>query len=134
MDNDQKHKRLNRTLFNQTKEDRIHKFSRESSSSKPQTALILRTKKQTNHSADVSWVLPDGWTWTKERENVPIRTKHYIISVFRKREKETRMARACRAPRQSLQNHPSGHLGWWAKLMSAGEMLCGQSQRMAVPG
>ena len=28
-------------------------------------------------------------------------------------ETETRMVRACRAPRQSLQNHPSGHLGGW---------------------
>ena len=38
------HKRLNRTLFNQAAQDKIRKFARESSSSKPHTIYILKTK------------------------------------------------------------------------------------------
>ena len=43
------------------------------------------------------------------------------------------MIRACHAPRQPLQKHPSGHLGGWAMLWSAEEMLNGQHQRMGIP-
>ena len=38
----------------------MRKFFRESSSSNPKTIQILKTRKQTNHLADASWVLPDG--------------------------------------------------------------------------
>ena len=40
---------------------------------------------------------------------------------------------ACRTPRQPLQDHPSGHLGGWARLWSAEEMLDGQRQRVNIP-
>ena len=40
------------------------------------------------------------------------------------------MKRACHMPIQPLQCYPSGHLGGWATLWSAEEMLDGQHQRM----
>ena len=44
------------------------------------------------------------------------------------------MVRACHAPRQLLQNHPSGHLGGWATPRSAEEMPAdGQDQTVDVP-
>ena len=36
-------------------------------------------------------------------------------------------------PQQPLKNHPSGHLGEWATLWSAEEMLDGQHQRVDIP-
>ena len=48
-------------------------------------------------------------------------------------ETETSMVWACLAPRQPLQNHPSGHLGGWATPWSAKEMLDGQRKRVAIP-
>ena len=39
-------------LFNQTNQDKMRKFSKEFTSSKPHTMLMLKTKKQTNHLAD----------------------------------------------------------------------------------
>ena len=48
-------------------------------------------------------------------------------------ETETCIIRACHTPRQPLQNHPSGHLGRWATLWSAEEMLHGQHQRVDIP-
>ena len=47
-------------------------------------------------------------------------------------ETETCMVRACHTPRQPLQNHPLGHLGGWATLLSAEEMLDGQHQRVDI--
>ena len=47
-------------------------------------------------------------------------------------ETETCTVLACHTPRQLLQNHPSGHLGWWAKPRSAEKMLDGH-QRLEVP-
>ena len=46
---------------------------------------------------------------------------------------ETRLVRACHAPRQLIQNHPSGHIGGWATPWSAEEMLDGQRRRVDVP-
>ena len=48
-------------------------------------------------------------------------------------ETETCIVRACRTPRQPLQNHPSGHLGRFATLWSAEEMLDGQHQGENIP-
>ena len=48
-------------------------------------------------------------------------------------ETETRMVRECQAPRQLLQNHPSGYLGGRRAPWSAEEMLDGQRQRVDVP-
>ena len=48
-------------------------------------------------------------------------------------ETETCMVWACHTPQQPLQNHPSGHLGGWATLRSAEEMLNGQHQRVNIP-
>ena len=57
----------------------------------------------------------------------------YLTSSGDCQETETGIARACHAPRQTLQNHPSGYLGGWATPWSAEEMLDGQRQRMDVP-
>ena len=43
------------------------------------------------------------------------------------------LVRTCHTPGQSLQNHPSGHLGRWATPWSAEEMLDGQQQRVDNP-
>ena len=43
------------------------------------------------------------------------------------------MARASHTPQQPLQNHPLGHLGGWAMLWLAEEMLDGQHQRVDIP-
>ena len=43
------------------------------------------------------------------------------------------MVRACRTPRQPLQNHPSGHLGGWATSGCAEKLLDGQHQRVNIP-
>ena len=43
------------------------------------------------------------------------------------------MVPACQAPLQPLQNHPSGHLGRWATMWSAEEMLDEQYERVGVP-
>ena len=48
-------------------------------------------------------------------------------------ETETGIVRTCHAPRQPLQNHPSGHLGGWATPWSAEEMLDGQYQTVDIP-
>ena len=48
-------------------------------------------------------------------------------------ETETCMVWACHTSRQPLQKHPSGHLGGWATLWSAEEMLEGQHQRVDMP-
>ena len=50
---------FNRSIKN-TQKVKMRKFFRESSSSNPKTIQILKTRKQTNHLADASWVLPDG--------------------------------------------------------------------------
>ena len=42
------------------------------------------------------------------------------------------LGRACHMPRQSLQNHLSGHLGKWTTPWSAEEILDGQRQRVDV--
>ena len=55
------------------------------------------------------------------------------ISYGNCEETETGMVRAGHAPQQSLQNHPSGHLGGWTTPWSAEEMLDGQHQRLDVP-
>ena len=44
----------------------------------------------------------------------------------------TRIVRACQAPWQPLQNHSSWHLGRWATLWSAEQMLDGQRQRVDI--
>ena len=43
------------------------------------------------------------------------------------------MVQACHTPQQPLQNHPLGHLGGWAMLWLAEEMLDGQHQRVDIP-
>ena len=48
-------------------------------------------------------------------------------------EMETCIVWACHMPWQPLQNHPSGHLGWWAMHWSEEEMLDGQHQRVVIP-
>ena len=50
---------FNRSIKN-TQKVKMRKFFRESSSSNPKTIQILKTRKQTNHLAYASWVLPDG--------------------------------------------------------------------------
>ena len=46
---------------------------------------------------------------------------------------ETGIVRACHTPLQPLQNHPPGHLGGWATLWLAEEMLDAQHQRVDIP-
>ena len=48
-------------------------------------------------------------------------------------ETETCLNRACNAPRPSLHNHPSGHLGGWETPWSSEEMLDGQHKRVDIP-
>ena len=47
-------------------------------------------------------------------------------------ETKTCMVRACHTPQQPLQNHTSGHLGWWATPWSAQEMLDEQYQQVDI--
>ena len=46
---------------------------------------------------------------------------------------KTTSVRACHTPRLPLHHHPSGHLGGWATLWLAEEMLDGQHQRVNIP-
>ena len=46
---------------------------------------------------------------------------------------ETCMVRAYYRQRQTLQNHPSGHIGGWTTLWSAEQMLDGQRQSVDIP-
>ena len=48
-------------------------------------------------------------------------------------ETETCIVWAHHTPQQPLENHPSGHLGEWAMLWLAEEMLVGQHERVDIP-
>ena len=57
----------------------------------------------------------------------------WFLLAYPSLDTETCMVRAYHTPRQTLQNHPSGHLGGWATPWSAEEKLDGQHQRMDIP-
>ena len=62
--------------------------------------------------------LPCGFSWTPDGNC---------------RETETSLVPVCHAPRQPLQNRPSGHLWGWATSRSTEENLDGQHQRVHIP-
>ena len=58
---------------------------------------------------------------------------HIRLSSGNCQETEICMVCACHTPWQPPKNHPSQHLGGWAKLWSAEEMLDGQHLRLDIP-
>ena len=70
-----------------------------------------------------------SWVWSKLNFLAGPQA-HPLATV--KRQKLAFLVQACHMPWQPLQNHPSGHLGGWAMLWSAEEILDGQHQRVAI--
>ena len=52
-----------------------------------------------------------------------------VIELNHARTRQIVMVRTCHAPRQSLENHPSGHSGGWATPWSDKEILNGQRHK-----
>ena len=69
----------------------------------------------------------NDWVWSKI--NFLVRPQKSLL-VTVKRRKLAWFGGV--TPRQSLQNHPSGHFGGWATPWSAEEMLDGQHQRVDI--
>ena len=69
--------------------------------------------------------------WLRGQEQLPCGSTGTFSGNCHKT--EICMVRACRTPRQHLQNHPSGHLRGWATPWQAEEMLDGQHQSGQSP-